>query len=95
MAKQETDGARARRIWERIEREGLFFVYQIVADPDYELLVRVPWCRYARGIKTDADYESLVAKLQEYRAIKAASNSGSPKVVAVQVTDSEDQFLLF
>lgn len=100
----ETEGERARRLWEQIEREGLFHVIQIVGG--YEILVRVPWCRFARGIKTDEDLAKLRARHAAWQADRVAMSNrvestptaamaSSDTLPVVQVGKNESQFMLF
>lgn len=62
------DARRCRRLWERISEDGLFWVVAVTQTPLWTLCVRVPWCRFARTVVTDRDYEELVAKLENWRS---------------------------
>lgn len=60
----ETEGAKIRALWDHVEREGLLEVRQVLQTPQWALIVSVPWCRFARELRTLADYERLLERLK-------------------------------
>ncbi len=59
-----SEAAHIRKLWEKIEADAIFPVQQVVMTPQWALLVSVPWCRFAREIRTEAQYAELLKQLK-------------------------------
>lgn len=80
MPSEGTQADLIRRLWERIDREGLLRVAQIVRGPDWTILVNVPWCRFAREVRSDSDYDVLAAKLRQSSDSPAPEPAPTPAI---------------